>query len=190
MLIGGLYLVSFLTGVYVVWHLGKRAYYDEERLIDLALFSTVSGISMARISFLLSPIGRGELSHIVSSYDFGLSLLTLLHVNNGSIWWIGGLAFIATTLFLIYRWKWPVWPVGGFMLWGSSVAITLLEVLFWNIRGFSSQGILVVASSLICLFLTYVFMFNGNVHVRDAVQGIKSGYAQRKTKTQRPKVQA
>jgi len=185
MFIGGLYLLSFLSGIFVLWYFGKKAYYAEEKLIDLALFSTVVGLMVSRVSFLLSPMGREDLSSMMTSQDVGISLLSLLQINAGYIIWIGILGFIATVLFLLYKWNWPLWPVSGLVLWGVGTAITISEIMVWKVNGFTSGGIVIIASSLVCLLMAYLFMFQGNVVVRDLWVGFKKGYKEKRLQTKK-----
>ncbi|NCS32232.1 hypothetical protein GW793_01940 [bacterium] len=179
MLIGGLYLLSFLCGVFTVWHFGKKAYYDEERLIDIALFSTVIGLLLSRISFLLSPAGRIELSLVTHSNDMLLSTLSILQVNSGTIWWIGVMAFYTTAIFLLYKWKWPLWPVLGFITWGSGIAIITSELFTWYWKGLTMNGTLLALGIFIVFTMRYLHLADGAETLRDVYKGIKHGIKER-----------
>jgi len=177
-------LFVFLIGVYTVWALARREYYDEEKVIDVALASSVVGLLASRIAFFLTPAGSSELSIITSGDNVWFGLARFFQLTNGIVIWIGIIAFFATAILLFVRWKWPFWPVMGFLVLGASLSGLLFEVLHYlRTQQLHNEGILAVGLLLCALIVVYEYSLGGNDVIRSFKEGFQKAYRERVRKS-------
>lgn len=166
MFTGFLYLFSFLVGVFVVWKLGRDEYYDEEKLIDLVLFPTSLGLIVARASFFFTHAGTLEWQVARSMPSVWLTVSRLFQLNSGALWWVGGLAAATCAVWLLWRWRWPYWPMLGILILGVAIVGVVSEVLFWPLRGLISQGVVLGISAMILLGSVFFLRADGGQRIK------------------------
>lgn len=84
--------LAILSGTFLFWRNARREGFDEEKILDLALVSLVSGLLGARLVFVLANLSvfRGDLLDVLRSFSAGLSFF-------------GGLVFGAVGFVLFVR---------------------------------------------------------------------------------------
>lgn len=180
MVIGSLYLIAFVIGTYLVWKLGRDEYYDEEKLIDLVLFSSTTGLLVSRLAYFLTASGQEELNNITTSTNVWLGIVQFFQLSNGNIWWAGAIAFVCMGLFLLWRWNWPYWPVMGFLLLATGVTTALSELFVWYFRGLMYGGLLLGGGVILALSMVWGLRFGGERRVLDLLSGFQHGLEQRR----------
>lgn len=176
MFVGFLYLLAFLLGLFIVWKLGRDEYYDEEKLIDLVLFSTSLGLFAARFSFFVIPQNRAILQQIFKRPTVLEVTASLFSLSGGSIWWVGVFVFYLTAVILLRVWKWPLWPMLGILSLGGVAAVLLEELLLWSSRGPLLDGLVIVTASLVIALMLYVLRLGGARQISEFVAGFKTGW--------------
>ncbi len=149
-------LLSFVAGVFVVWFVGRKHYYDEEKLIDFVVFTSVVGV----VSWWLA----GYVGLVVQ--DGGLSGWRLLAVT---------FAVIAFAVYYLHRIHWPFWPPLGFLWLGVSMVwmlIRLADLLY----GSQSVDSGLVFATLTFLSALYIVALGGERNLKDLARGVKVGY--------------
>lgn len=179
MLIGFLYLTSFLVGVYLVWQFGRDEYYDEEKLIDLSLFSAGVALLTARIAYFFLSVGRRELITIQTLPSFWLGLMRFFQLNAGSVWWVGLFFFFLTASFLLWKWHWPFWPMLGILALGLSVFVILKEILMWYWYGLTGEGVVLAGAVLISSLMFYSLRLGGLEILSEFISGVKEGWKEK-----------
>ena len=175
MLTGGLYLLAFLIGMFIVWKMGRDEYYDEERLIDLVLFTSSVGLLVSRLGYFVTPPGQKELMLISQSDNVWLGLLRFFQLNNGNIWWAGVAAFFLMAIFLLWKWSWPVWPMLGVLVLGAGTSITLSELFVWYFRGLHWGGVVLMFGLFTVGLMVYNLRLGGDKIVGDFFAGFEHG---------------
>ncbi|NTV31634.1 prolipoprotein diacylglyceryl transferase [candidate division WWE3 bacterium] len=179
MIIGALYLFSFIFGLFLVWKLGRDDYYDEEKLIDLVLFSTTFGLLLARFSYFLTSAGRDELTSISTSPNLWLGIAQFFQLSNGNLWWMGLIGFLGMVGFLIWRWNWPHWPMLGYVVLATAVSVCASELLTWYFDGLMYRGIVLGSGVLIVGIMIWAIRFGGEQRFKDMMSGFQEGYVKR-----------
>ncbi len=167
---GVVYFLSFLGGVFTLWWLGREEYYDEDRLIDLAIFPTGIALIVARLSFFLTESGRVEWQLVQSMPSLWMALVRVFQLNAGVVWWIGVLVFMVVALGLVWWWRWPLWPIIGFWLLAAGITISMSEILLLRWRGLLAGGVLLTA------IMFYLIKLGGDEMVGDFWRGVGDGY--------------
>lgn len=139
------YLLAFLTGLFTVWRVGRTRYYDEEKLVDISVFSTLLGVVAGWVVGVM-----GE--RWGTSFEIGDFLYRWRILWAGTVFW-------AFAIFYIRRLRWSLWPVLGFLWLGASAA-----GVFWMVAAaiFDLQfSIFSFGASLLTLMVSFCIVVRG-----------------------------
>ncbi|MBM4402350.1 MAG: prolipoprotein diacylglyceryl transferase [Candidatus Cloacimonetes bacterium] len=119
------YLIAFFAGTFVVWKLFRKENYEEEKVIDLVLFSTLVGIFAGRFFYLFSTINNQQST--ISNFFTSLFLFS----NGGFNFDAGIFASLLFTFYFLHHHKWPYFPALDFLSIGAFVAALVVQVGFF-----------------------------------------------------------
>ncbi|MCA9392431.1 prolipoprotein diacylglyceryl transferase [candidate division WWE3 bacterium] len=177
-------ILSFVIGVYIVWYFGRKEYLDEEKLIDVSVLSTLVGLILARLSFFVTLPGREEIVRIGQLPNFFLMVLEFFQLSSGILWWVGVIAFVITALVVLWRWRWPIWPIMGVLLIAMSFALTFVSLGSMLVVGIHGQILVIAVSVTTGSLCFYLHVLNGDKMVSNFVEGFKFGLKNRIIKTE------
>lgn len=117
-----LYFLAFLVGVFTTWRIGRTRYYDEDRLIDLVVYSTLVGVISGLLFFWAAGlVNFSAKGGPASGWQFS--------ITDRASGYIGVAAAVAFAVYYIKRLRWSLWPTLGFLWLGASAAMGTLAVL-------------------------------------------------------------
>ncbi|MDO8570533.1 MAG: prolipoprotein diacylglyceryl transferase [Candidatus Daviesbacteria bacterium] len=112
--------IAVLAAVFTSWRLAKAYDLDEEKIIDLSIFTFLGGIILARIFFV-----------IINWSFFGLDNLSkifLINLYPGFSFWGGLLGGIFTLWFFSRRFKLPFWQIADFAATSFLLALAISDI--------------------------------------------------------------
>lgn len=112
----GLFLIlALVSAAFVIWRLAKVYDYDQEKVIDLLLYTFVGGLIGARVYFILSHLDQFD------------NLLTMLLINRypGLSFWGGLMGGVVTLRILTKYFKVNFWQAGDFAAVGLMIALAI-----------------------------------------------------------------
>lgn len=174
MLIGFVYVFAFFIGVYIVWNMGRKEFLDEERLVDLSLFSSAVGLIVARGAYFLLPGGGKEFKEIWMNNAVIDAVLILIRLTD-AMWWAGVVSFFITVVLLIRLWRWPYWPILGIVSLGGVTSVSISQAALWIMTGLNYHLLLLINGLLAVIILYYVLVMGGDravARLSDRVQNI------------------
>jgi membrane-associated HD superfamily phosphohydrolase len=173
------YIISMLVGMFVVWQLGRDEYYDEEKLIDLFVVSSIIG-------YLTLILFNWVTQLITTSFIFQnitiLNYITTILVSNRISVLLSIIIFLVTGLIMIRSWHWPVWPLSGILMLGFNFAMVVKELIYWYWRGLDMLGIFLLVNSLSAAFLLYLLKSGGEEALKDFYDGLRTGWRAKRVK--------
>lgn len=111
-------LLGFFLATFVVWQEANRDGFDEEKIIDLLIVSTLSGVIFSRLVFALSS-GASVLEAIQHTYKVWSPGMDIY----------GGFVGLLTPIYFLSRyWKWSVYRIYDIfaLAWSLGLAIVML----------------------------------------------------------------
>ncbi len=176
------YLLIFLGGLFIVWYLGRREHYDEEKLIDLVLVSTGGALILSRVAFFLTVAGREVFEAIVSDSNIWVLVLRLFDLSNGAVLWVAVVGFFVIMTALLFIWKWPFWPVGGITIIGIGVVIALFSLVVAISNWITDAIYWLIGSTLITGVFSYLYFWGGDKKISAFIADFKRGYSENSKK--------
>lgn len=166
------YTLSFLTGVFIVWYLGKKNYLPEDKLIDLCVFPTVVALVVGRIGFLLFPIGANEINTIKGFSSVWIMIASVFNLSNGVLWWLVIVVYMAMTIGLIWKWHWEYTTTAMIVVIGVSLALVISQIPYLTgERWFYHLGIFTVGG-INALLVILLYRSQEKMHLKERLQGI------------------
>lgn len=155
------YITAFLLGSFVVWRNLRQAGYEEEKIIDLILFSVLSGLLVGRLVIWVQAKSLFALLQPDEWLELGTQLLTGLGGTHGVIFLFG---FLLTAYCLLLKFKWPmpvVWPQ---ILLGLGLSVGIIFAWQREVLNLVLTGVAVLV------------ILKGEEIWRELVKGFKAGY--------------
>lgn len=112
--------LAVLSAVFTCWRLGKAYDLDEEKIIDLSIFTVLGGIILSRIFFVI-------INWTYFGFD-NLSKIFLINLYPGFSFWGGFLGGIITLYFFSKRFKLPFWQVIDFAAVSFLLGLALADI--------------------------------------------------------------
>lgn len=110
--------LSYLVGTFILWKLGRKQGYNEEKLIDLSV-----------ISLLASLVG-GHLYFAALNFDlFRDNLISILYIWQGGFAYHGALlAVFLVASYFVHKWKWSYFQIADIASLSATVSLVVGKV--------------------------------------------------------------